>query len=181
MLGRIALILSVLFYNAVGAESQEPPVEQMGFNVVGLSFVAIQVRDEAAAADWYSAVLGLAEVNRREASDGRYSIRLLSAQGLSVELIRSSAVAVRPVGSPLGLFKAGFYVDDIEAALVWFRAQGVDTDQAIFTDEALRARSFVFRDLEGNRLQVFQGCGTACDELPGQGSPPLSPRFSLPT
>jgi hypothetical protein len=40
--------------------------------------------------------------------------------------------------------------------------RGADTDDPIFIDEALNARSFVFCDPYGNRLQVFQQCGREC-------------------
>ena len=72
-----------------------------------------------------------------------------------MELIRQRGTAVSSV-TRVGFFKAGFFVDDIEAAFAWLRGRGVDTDDAIFTDDALGARSFVFRDIYGNRLQVFE-------------------------
>jgi hypothetical protein len=53
-------------------------------------------------------------------------------------------------------------VADIEAFRRRLDGLGVDQDAQIFVDEALHVRSFVFRDLEGNRVQVFQRCGEAC-------------------
>lgn len=147
VLGFLALVTSFSF-------AQEEQETTAGFEVVGQTFVALQVPDAQASADWYQRVLGLDEVKRLDAEDGRYSIRILTRQGLTVELIRSNT-AVDVSGTPRGLFKAGFYVDDIEAAFAWLKSQEVDTDQRIFSDEALSLRSFVFRDPDGNRLQVF--------------------------
>ena len=132
-----------------------------GFRIVGPSFLAIQTSDVEAASAWYRRVLNLEEVSRVEAPDGRYSITILSGEQLSVELIRSSQ-SMPAIGVDHGLFKAGLFVDDVEAAHRWLRANGVDTDAAIFTDEALNARTFVFRDPDGNRIQVFQRCLSEC-------------------
>lgn len=118
----------------------------------GDAFVAIRVADVAAAAAWYARVFDLREVNRLEGD--AYSIRILSGGGLSVELIQQPRVP-RPEERHLGLFKAGLFVDDAEQYLQLMRSRGVDTDEATFVDEALLLRSFVMRDLEGNRLQVF--------------------------
>jgi len=148
---------------AAGIEAQGTEPGEMGFAMVGNSFVAIHVQDDSTAADWYKSVFGLDEVNHLETEDGRYSIRLLSGPGLSVELTRISGAAASPEGPQLGLFKAGLFVDDIDGALAWLRSKGVETDRAVFTDQALKARSFVFRDAEGNRLQVFELCDDGCE------------------
>ncbi len=155
---------AIVFALSASAAAQEPPANEPTFNVVGRPFVAIQVRDEVAAADWYTGVLGLEEVSRLEAADGRYSIRILSGAGISLELIRRNAASAGTTEPPRGLFKVGFYVDDIEATLAWLRSRGVDTDRSVFTDPALQARTFTFRDPEGNRWQAFEPCGADCGE-----------------
>ncbi len=159
---RVALAHAILVAFSASAAAQQPSANETGFNVVGRTFVAIQVRDEAAAAEWYTGVFGLEEVNRLESADGRYSIRILSGGGLSLELIRHEGAGPRRPEAPLGLFKTGFYVDDIEAALAWLRGRGVDTDRTVLTDRALQARTFTFRDVEGNRWQAFEACGGDC-------------------
>ena len=161
---RAVVAHAIVFALSASAAAQEPPANEPRFNVVGRTFVAIQVRDEVAAADWYTGVLGLEEVSRLEAADGRYSIRILSGAGISLELIRRNAASGGTTEPPLGLFKVGFYVDDIEATLAWLRSRGVDTDRTVFTDPALQARTFTFRDPEGNRWQAFEPCGADCGE-----------------
>lgn len=162
MRNRSAGVLGVCFSLTIGVEAQEPSTDEMGFNLVGSSFVAMHVEDDSAAAGWYESVFGLEEVSRLEAQDGRYSIRILTRPGLSVELTRISGSSPSPDGPQLGLFKAGVFVDDIERAFAWLRSKDVDTDRDIFTDPALQVRSFVFSDSEGNRLQVFEQCAGSC-------------------
>jgi catechol 2,3-dioxygenase-like lactoylglutathione lyase family enzyme len=139
-LTRKVMVLGVSVCLAAGIDAQEMPPGEMDFNVVGLSFIAIQVRDDSAAAEWYTAMLDLDEVNRLEAQDGRYSIRILTGGGLSVELTRVSGAAPVPAGPHLGLFKAGLFVDNIEAAFALLRSNEVDTDRAISTDRTSSRR-----------------------------------------
>jgi len=140
---------------------QSVAAQASGFEILGPNFVAIQTRDVDAASGWYQTIFGLAEVNRIEAEELRYTIVVLSGENLSVELIQHRGVEPPPVRH-LGLFKVGFYVGDIDAAHHWLRERGVDADANVFFDEALQAHSFVFRDLEGNRLQLFQRCSVPC-------------------
>lgn len=157
-----ALLLVGLALLPPGTRAAAQAPESPGFQVVAGTFVALQVSDVEAAADWYSETLGLREANRVDAQDGRYRIRVLTASALVVELIQ-----LREAGPPSpaprhGLFKAGFFVDDLTAAFRWLRSRGVDMDPSTFVDEALNARTFVFRDPFGNRLQIFQSCEEAC-------------------
>jgi catechol 2,3-dioxygenase-like lactoylglutathione lyase family enzyme len=152
-----------------------PPLDaqtERGFGLVGRSFFAVQTDDLDAAVAWYGSVLGLEELRRLAAPDGRYAIAILSDGGLTVELIRSRGASPTQ-GARLGLFKAGFYVDDIEAAHRWLLDRAPRTDRAISADEAIQARTFVFRDLDGNRLQAFETCPPGCG--PMRRSPTRSP------
>ena len=121
----------------------------------------MRVHDVETASAWYRGVFELQEVNRIDAEDGRYFIRILSGGGLSVELIEERNVE-QPTDRHIGLFKAGLYVEDIDAFYRHLEEFGVDQDERIFFDDALNARSFVFRDSEGNRLQAFQSCSASC-------------------
>ena len=137
-----------------------------GFQVVGSSFVALQVRDDAALATWYRDTFGLVELRHLESEDGSRSIRILRGGGVAVEIIRADG-AEAPAGRwSYGLFKAGFWVDDIQAAHAWFLDRGEGTDASILLDETLGARTFVTRDPEGNRLQLFFDCGERCSPSP---------------
>ena len=143
-------------------KAQDPASPDRGFAVVDRTFIALLVEDAQAAAAWYRDVLALTEVKRIDAEDGRYAIRILEGQGLTVEVIRLAGVGPAPAERTLGLFKAGFYVDDIDAAYAWLAGRDADVDPGIFHDETLGSRSFLFRDPWGNRLQVFQRCDDDC-------------------
>lgn len=146
------VLVGVLLPGAVSA--QVPTAPEPGFQVVRGTFLALRVSDLPGVADWYAAAFGLAEVNRIEAEDGRYAVRILRGRGLTVELIRQRDVAASE-STPLGLFKAGFHVDDLDALRRRLEALEADMDASTFFDESLGVRSFVFRDPEGNRLQAF--------------------------
>ncbi len=151
----------LLFVAAAAVTGQPEPEQSEGPGIIGPTFVAVQVQDLALASAWYRSVFDLEQVNRIIAEDGRYSILVLVGEGIEVELLQVRGAS--GVDDPaLGLFKVGFYVEDIESAHRWIRQQGGDTDDRIFTDEALQARSFVFRDPEGNRLQAFDRCAEPC-------------------
>lgn len=132
------------------------PQRNSGFEILGHSFIAVQVRDVDEAARWYADVLGLRPLKRLDDDQGRFAIRLLARGGLVVELIDMPTTVEAPEPRVFGLFKAGFYVDDVDAAHARMVRHGVDADEQVFTDETLAARSFLLRDPEGNRLQVFQ-------------------------
>jgi len=155
----IFLTVSLVLSTFSGGQEGQPVA---ALTLAGPSFIAVRVADVDAAAAWYREVLGVHEINRIDDVNGGYSIRILSGGGLSVELIEESGV--EPPAEPhLGLFKAGLYVLDLDALHAHLIERGVDADARSFTDEALRARSFLFRDLEGNRIQVFEPCNGACD------------------
>lgn len=160
MMRRTAAAVIGLMIPAAGASCQTDA--DPGFRPVGGSFFAVQVPDVERAAGWYGETLGLEVINEIDAEDGRYRIRVLARPGLSVELIQIRGATGAPSGSQHGLFKAGFHVDDLPAAYRWLSARQVDMDPSTFVDEALNARTFVFRDPFGNRLQVFQSCDPTC-------------------
>ena len=131
------------------------------FAIVAPAFLALRVGDVEAAAAWYARALALDPVKQLDAEDGRFRIRILARGNLTVELIEMRGTEAPPQPH-LGIFKVGFYVDDIDAAHRWFREAGAELDDAIFTDDALAVRSFVLRDPDGNRLQVFEQCDGEC-------------------
>jgi len=155
-------VTAFLCPNMSAAVMSPAPRDDMGFSIIGPTFFAIQVRDGSAAAEWYRNALGLRQINHLAVEDGSYSIRNLTGGDLTVELVRLPGTAPAPAEPHLGLFKAGFFVDDIAAAFKWLRSQSVDTDERIMVDREMQVRMFVFRDLAGKRLQVFERCGEGC-------------------
>jgi predicted enzyme related to lactoylglutathione lyase len=148
-------VLVALGVSAAQGHAQTPAPSTSELGIRGPAFFAVQVRDIERASSWYQVVFDLEVVRRLEAEDGAYAIRILSGSELTVELIeehRSEA----PPQRHFGHFKAGLYVVDIEAFHQRLLASGVDVDARIFVDPALGVRSFVFRDMEGNRIQALQ-------------------------
>ena len=137
------------------------------YEVSAPAFFAVQVEDVTETSGWYREVFGLDEVNRFDAPDGRYAIRILAGGGLTVELIQERGVE-RSAERTAGLFKAGLYIRGLDAFRRSLESRGVEVDADIFVDHALNARSFVFRDPEGNRLQAFELCEGPCDPGPGE-------------
>ena len=135
------------------------------YALAGPAFLALRVDDVERAARWYAVTLDLQEVSRLDADDDRYHIRILSGHGLGVELIQERGVARAP-GRHLGHFKAGIFVTDLTAFHERLTGAGVDVDPEIFVDTTLQARSFVFRDVEGNRIQAFERCDGTCASAP---------------
>ncbi len=156
------LMLGILVTAVPPAMGQDPPTTIPDVSFDGPTFIAVRVRDIDSAASWYQTVLGLQQVKRMEVEGGAYSIRLLSANGLTVELIAEQGLEP-PTRRQLGLFKVGVFVTDIQGFHRRLHELGVEQDTQVFVDEALRVRSFVFRDLEGNRIQAFQRCGERCE------------------
>ena len=106
-------VIAVLALFSAPAMSQAPTPER-DFDWVGPGFVAVRVADVEAAATWYREVFDLAQVNQIDADDGAYNIRLLSGEGLNVELLQQRGAQLAPE-RPLGLFKMGLFVTDLDA------------------------------------------------------------------
>lgn len=158
---RIGIACIALLMYVTGLAGQEATTESPEFQILGPGFLALRVANAPDAAAWYRAAFSLETANEIDAPDGRYRIRILTSPSLTIELIEMQETA-EPPARHLGLFKFGIFVDDIEAAFDWFGAAGVDRDDSIFVDEALSMRSFLMRDPEGNRLQVFARCVDSC-------------------
>lgn len=134
---------------------------ESSIHVEGPTFVAVRVRNVAAATVWYSKTFGL---DPKKTLDGAFSIRILGNDTLTVELIEQRGTEAAPTRH-FGLFKMGFFVDDVAQTLEQLRAlESIPRDEQItvFVDEPLAVRSFLIRDPEGNRLQFFERCGSDC-------------------
>jgi catechol 2,3-dioxygenase-like lactoylglutathione lyase family enzyme len=135
------------------------------------AFFAASVDDLDASTVWYRTMLGLVQVHEVESRDGRGRARMLRNGELVVELIQyeASRAGEELLGEdahPLqfqGLFKAGVFVDDAHRLHAALRRLGASVDAEVTLDEALRLNTFVLRDLDGNRIQVFAPCSDCRD------------------
>lgn len=138
-------------------------------SVAGPSFFAVAVGDIAAAEAWYRHVLGLETVRSVQSRDGRGRAVVMRHDDLVVELVhfegsrspRTDAAVEHPFQIE-GLVKAGMFVADVAQWHAYLLESDVEADPQVMSDEALGMRTFVFRDPEGNRIQVFQRCAGPC-------------------
>ncbi len=134
------------------------------------AFIALSVSDLEAATAWYSEVLGLRRVRDVSSADGALRASVLSSDNVVIELIRhrSTLAADDVLESQAhrfhlqGIVKTGLFVTDIDRLFEYLRERQVRTDERIGTDRELGLRFFIFRDPDGNRIQVFEPCAGGC-------------------
>ena len=168
------LSLSAVLWGATGL-----PVSAVGQTAEGAgewrfdgpAFAALSVADLDASVRWYRAVLGAEVVREVEARDGSARVALLRRADLIIELIgHADPLDARAAhgGEPdfrfLGIFKTGLFVRGIDALHAHLLAQDVRADASIGADDTVGARTFIFRDPDGNRLQVFELCDGTCGD-----------------
>ena len=115
---------------------------------------------------WYTRVLGVEPVRFVEGRSGQSRAVIMQRGGLAVELISyDGSVGVADMETPTahryaiqGLVKTGIYVSDATAWHDHLQALGVEVDAQVSVDETLGAKTFVFRDPDDNRIQVFSAC-----------------------
>lgn len=146
--------------------------------VASPSFFAVSVADLAASEAWYRRTLGLETVRSVESRDGRGRALVMRRGELVVELVHfegSRAPRADPaVEHPFqieGLVKAGVFVADAGQWHTYLLEAGVEADAEVVIDGALGVRTFVFRDPDGNRVQVFERCKNGCQDPARQGPP----------
>ncbi|MGD8329536.1 MAG: VOC family protein [Acidobacteriota bacterium] len=138
-------------------------------SVASPSFFGVSVGDLDAAVSWYRRVLGLETVRSVESRDGRGRAVVMRRGELMVELVHFEG-SLSPRADPEvqhpfqieGLAKAGMFVADAGEWHTYLLGAHVDTDAQVVTDENLAVRTFVFRDLDDNRIQVFERCEQGC-------------------
>lgn len=146
---------------------------QLGGPLITVSepaFFAMSVSDLEASTAWYARVFGTETVGDVTSRDGRGRARVMVAGNLVIELIAYEgsigADDVLPVGQHRfalrGIVKTGLFVSDAASAHSLLTANGLDVDDSVGMDERIDARTFVLRDPDDNRLQVFQRCRGAC-------------------
>ena len=150
---RILVGLTLLFSMfGVGACASEAPAERE--RLAG-GFVAIVASSAEESSKWYQRTFEL-ELQRELTGDA-YKIHLLKGDAGIVEIIETMPPAPENPGRAIGLFKAGFILDDFDARVAQWREDGVEFfgNGEVFLDEALQLHSVIILDPDGNRIQVF--------------------------
>lgn len=116
------------------------------------TFIAVEVTDIAAAEAWYGRTFDAARVNIF--SEPAYEQRILRGPDVIVELVQR--IPARPLtGEGSGIMKAGFVVDDLDARVARWRAQGVQFQGRRIHDDALNLDAVLLVDPDGNLIQMF--------------------------
>ena len=163
--GLIGLAFMTAVTTSAAAQLGGPPI-----TVSEPAFFAVSVSDLEASTLWYARVFGTETVREVTSRDGRGRARVTVAGDLIVELIAYEgsigAEDALPEGQHRfalrGIVKTGLFVSDADSAHSLLTANGLDVDDSVGMDERIDARTFVLRDPDDNRLQVFQRCRGAC-------------------
>ena len=134
------------------------------------AFFAVSVSDLEASTVWYARVFGTETVREVTSRDGRGRARVTVAGDLIVELIAYEgsigAEDALPEGQHRfalrGLVKTGLFVTDADAAHATLSVGDIDIDDSVAVDNRIDTKTFVMRDPDGNRLQVFERCLGGC-------------------
>lgn len=138
----------------VAVEGAAPPV-----------FFAVSVADLDASVKWYSQTLDLTPT--RLPGTAQAKVALLQGGGLLVELVEHSEAFKLETRLPElqkrylahGLFKVGFFVADLDAAVERLKHRGAAFKGGVFTDKVLGARSILLLDNSDNVIQLFERLG----------------------
>lgn len=119
----------------------------------GRTFVAVEVADIEVSTAWYARTFDARLVN--SFSRPAFEQRVLVGDDLIIEVLqRKPPMPARPAESQ-GLFKVGPVVDDLDARLARWTAQGVRMRGHRIHDAALNLDAVILLDPDGNRIQVF--------------------------
>jgi catechol 2,3-dioxygenase-like lactoylglutathione lyase family enzyme len=124
-------------------------------------FVALSVPDASASARWYSDAFGLRTLAEIKPPDGAAHVIILTSDTLLLEILQlrdakspGKDVVKRPELTH-GIFKVGFHVPDLAAAVAKLRAIKAQFDTDIIDDDEHGLRFVLLRDPDGNYIQLF--------------------------
>jgi catechol 2,3-dioxygenase-like lactoylglutathione lyase family enzyme len=143
----------VLAGGALRADAADPPPAQAARG----SFVALSVPDLEASIAWYQDKLGV-RLTSRPVDSATVKVAILEGEGLLVELIQHADAAAMPAPAQApgqGIFKAGFFVEDFDAALARLRATGAQIAYGPYPAKDGQRANVIVRDNAGNLLQLF--------------------------
>ena len=147
------MLLSAL-WGATGVAAEEPTASPV--------FLALSVPDLDASIAWYTEMLDLTATRLPEAPQAK--VALLRGNGLFVELIEHAQAFDLQTRVPEGekrylvhgLFKAGFFVQDLDATVDRLERRGARFKGEAFNDPVARVRSILLLDNNDNVIQLFE-------------------------
>jgi catechol 2,3-dioxygenase-like lactoylglutathione lyase family enzyme len=125
-------------------------------------FVALSVANLAASEQWYTQKFGMT-VKLRVPKQNGVEVVVLQADRLLVELVSNDAARSLPATDPAvsdrallhGPFKAGFLVDNFDAAVSTLQGRGASIAFGPFPASSSQNANVIFRDNSGNLLQLI--------------------------
>ena len=121
----------------------------------------ISVTDVEKSARWYEDNLGM--VRRKSAVFPKGKVIILAAPNLEVEIIQHESAVdarrqlnIREDYLARGIFKVGFYVDDLDATVARLKQHKVKFYYDHGWDEELHLKFAIIADDDGNTIQLFE-------------------------
>jgi len=121
----------------------------------------ITVADADKSAAWYESTLGL--VRRKSVSFPKGKFIILGSPSIEVEIIQHEAsvdtrkdLKISEDYLQRGIFKIGFYVDDLDATVARLKERQVHFYMEKGRDAELHLRFALITDLDGNTIQLFE-------------------------
>jgi catechol-2,3-dioxygenase len=120
-------------------------------------FVALSTRNAGPLIAWYKSTFDLRPVQTIRPDNANLTVTILDGPLVTVEILaRSDMAPVMDATRHVGIFKAGFEVDDLTPWLARWRAAGVQIEAGPFDSDQPRQRAVILRDPDGNLIQIFQ-------------------------
>lgn len=122
-------------------------------------FFAISTPDAETSARWYREAFGLALLDVvRPPGDNGFAM-ILRSDRLLLEIVQAKGSSPPPPANrhlTQGIFKVGFHVADLDAAVARLRAMKAVFDTGVIDDTKHDFRFVLVRDPDGNMLQLFE-------------------------
>jgi catechol 2,3-dioxygenase-like lactoylglutathione lyase family enzyme len=124
-------------------------------------FIALSVPDAQKSAAWYREAFGLRVLDEIRPDDGEAHVILLTSETLLMEILQLRAAtspgaeAIEKAELSHGIFKVGFHVQDLDAAVATLRGMKARFDTGVIDDAKHGLRYVLLRDPDGNYVQLF--------------------------
>src|SRR5689334_16447601 len=150
---RWVLAMMMLMFSLLGAQPRPSATASSG------TFFALSVADIDASVKWYCDLLGFAILSQGASPDGSTRFALLRRNNDLVEIVQRKS-AVHPPSMPdrsheWGIFKTGFWVEDLRAMESTLREKGAVFSHGIVTPRGANYQTFAVKDPDGNIVQFF--------------------------
>ena len=153
----LAFLVALLACNPGAATPSDP------FDSLQPYLIGIGVANAETSAKWYEEVLGFKTFRRMDLPDYGLKIAFLERGSFRLELVEKKGAAALSHYAPdlqddmvNGLKKYAFLIRDLDAAAAKLKAKNVRFVVEPFDDQAMRLRSFIVADPDGNLVQFIQ-------------------------